>query len=130
MGIDLSGHWVFEGDPAGTRHKGQIEIDLVQSGDEISGELIQKINPVTGLPPDDPELTRAKVDGELMYDPRNMCHLVILKRTNINTRFRAIFAGTLDENAKTINGYFVNTIPGGGAFIMRKMSDPPNAGKS
>ena len=86
----------------------------------ISGELGQLIVPFTGRPPEDPSLSEADVEGEIVIDPAGKHDLVILKRISRNRHFRAVFAGAYDRSTGTISGTFKNTTPGGGTFVMER----------
>ncbi len=122
MDIDISGEWIFDGHPWNAPYAGKVKMHLQQSGTSISGDLIQLIDPFSGQPPADPEATRAQVVGEVIEDTQAGNHLVLLKRINQYDAFRAIFVGALNQAQNSVSGTFVNTIPGGGTFVMVKQS--------
>jgi hypothetical protein len=115
---NLTGEWRFHGHPWDAPHEGLIGITLTQNGTALQGELITIISPFTGQPPDDVEITRAKVEGEIILDPTGINHLVLIKRINFHDQFRAIFAGVWNNEEQTITGTFRNNIPGGGTFVI------------
>jgi hypothetical protein len=122
MSVDLSGRWRIEGRPEGDSGtgKGEIEISLRQHGDDLTGELIQTIDPWTGAPPADPESTRAQVIGRVYPAADDGVTLVVLHRLNIHDGFRAIFTGIVDQTATTIRGHVVNSRANTGRIVMQK----------
>ena len=130
--IDLSGRWSWEGRPHRVHNKsknGRMQIDIVQDGRNLSGELYQYSNPGAGVLPyraDDEALNGdSTIVGEVFGPAQaNNNQLVIIKRRLKDNRFLAIFTGNISADGNTIEGNFTNTWQkdGRGWFVMRRHS--------
>ena len=118
----ITGTWDFYGKPEqdGQQGRGQIRLTLTQFGDDITGHLVQVIDPWTQEPPADPEQTRATVIGRLYVGQAPQATLVEIVRFNEHNDFRAIFVGVLSANGQEVSGHIVNSRGNGGSFVMRK----------
>ncbi len=120
MTIDISGEWIIDGHPWDAPYAGRAKLNLRQSGTTIMGELVQLIDPFAGVSLDATKETEAYVDGEIIEHEDGQNHLVVLKRTNPDSSFRAVFAGVLNAECGTMTGTFMNTLRKGGSFVMSR----------
>ncbi len=120
MTIDISGEWIIDGHPWDAPYAGRAKLNLRQSGTTIMGELVQLIDPFTGVSMEPTKETEAYVDGEIIAHEDGENHLVVLKRTNQDSSFRAVFTGVLNAECGTMTGTFTNTLRKGGSFVMSR----------
>jgi hypothetical protein len=121
---NLSGKWIFSGKPVkdGKTGSGQIEMTIRQSGTELTGHLIQTIDPWTQASPERPEETQASLIGRLYLSDHQPVTLVELIRVNDYNDFKAIFTGIVSPHGRDITGHVVNTRGAHGSFAMHKVS--------
>ena len=118
----ITGSWDFYGKPEqdGQQGSGQIRLTLTQFGTDITGHLVQVIDPWTQAPPADPEASRAAVIGRLYVGEAPQATLVELVRFNEHSDFRAIFIGVLSTDGREVSGHIVNSRGNRGSFVMHK----------
>ena len=123
---NMTGTWAFYGKPVqegGKAGSGQIDVTLRQHGVDLTGEIIQVLDPWTQAPPEDPESTRASVIGKVYASESQPATLVELVRLNHHNDFMAIFTGILSPDGQDVTGHVVNSRGNLGSFTMRKLSD-------
>ena len=120
----IDGTWILYGKPEqeGQTGSGQVEITLRQHGSDLTGSLVQTIDPWTQAPPADPEATRASIIGRLYVSETQPATLVEIVRLNEHTDFKAIFTGILSPNGQEITGHVVNSRGNLGSIRMQKIS--------
>jgi hypothetical protein len=124
-GPNMTGSWTFYGKPVkeGQAGSGQIEVTLRQHGTDLTGQIVQTIDPWTQAPPQDPEATRASVIGKVYVSESQPATLVELVRLNHHSDFKAIFTGILSADGRDVSGQVVNSQGAFGSFTMHKISD-------
>ncbi|MFT5394137.1 MAG: hypothetical protein ACI8PT_004344 [Gammaproteobacteria bacterium] len=136
--LNLSGDWHFFGSPyradngtgptdvaassdGGETGSGEIRMTLCQQGTEITGSLVQAIDPWTRQPPVDPEATRASITGRLYRGNDSDATLLELLRENHQGSFRAIFTGIVSKDGAEVHGHVVNSNANTGTFRMHRV---------
>ena len=143
----LSGRWVWEGRPMNrdrSQNNGGLFMDLNQINQYIHGDAYQFINPggySTNLshfkivsideefphPANEDELNCHINSNGQIFGPfkANENKLALIQRIQKNRTHRALFAGTILENGKTIEGHFTNTWNDGGKgwLVLRKVTN-------
>jgi hypothetical protein len=107
----------------GKTGKGQIDMTLHHSGTEVTGQLIQTIDPWTGAPPLQPEDSRAAIVGRLYLSEAPHATLIELVRVNERNPFTAICIGIVSADGTAISGQVVNNRGAQGSFVMQKVSE-------
>lgn len=123
--LNMTGTWTFFGKPVqegGTSGSGQIEVTLRQHGVDLTGEIIQTIDPWTQAPPDDPESTRASVIGKVYAAASQPATIVEMTRLNHHSAFMAIFTGIVSPDGRNVTGHVVNSRGNLGSFTMHRAS--------
>ena len=121
---EIDGKWILYGKPEqdGQTGSGQIEVTLRQHGLDLTGSLVQTIDPWTQAPPLDPETTQASIIGRLYVSEQQPVTLIEIVRLNEQTDFKAIFSGILSPNGQEITGHVVNSRGNLGSIRMQKVS--------
>jgi hypothetical protein len=124
-GPNMTGNRTFYGKPVkdGQAGNGQIEMPLRQHGVDLTGQIVQTLDPWTQAPPHDPEATHASVIGKVYVSESQPATLVELVRLNHYSDFKAIFTGILSEDERDVSGQGVNSQGALGTFTMHKISD-------
>ena len=124
-GPSMTGIWTFYGKPVkdGQAGSGQIEVTLRQHGTDLTGQIVQTLDPWTQAPPQDPEATRASVMGKVYVSQSQPATLVELVRLNHHSDFKAIFTGILPEDRRDVSGQVVHSQGALGTFTRHKISD-------
>ena len=121
--VNVSGDWRFFGQPEreGVSGRGEVRMTLRQHGTDITGELVQAIDPWTEKPPQAPESTRAGVIGRLYPGSGTDATLIELMRVNHHSSFRAIFTGIVAAEGFRVHGHVVNSNANTGTFRMERI---------
>lgn len=120
----IDGTWILYGKPEqeGQTGSGQVEITMRQYGTDLTGHMVQKIDPWTQAPPVDPEATRASLIGRLYVSETQPATLIEIVRLNEQNDFKAIFTGIVSPDGREINGHVVNSRGNLGSIRMEKVS--------
>ncbi len=123
--LNMTGVWELYGKPVqeGRTGSGKIDVTLRQQGGDLTGQLIQTLDPWTQAPPEDPESTRASVIGKVYAAESQPATIVEWTRLNHHGEFRAIFTGLVSPDGQEVTGHVVNSRGNLGSFTMHKMSD-------
>ncbi len=121
---DVGGTWILYGKPEqdGQTGSGQVEVTIRQFGTDLTGSLVQKIDPWTQAPPANPESTRASIVGRLYVSADQPATLIEIVRLNEHNDFKAIFTGIVSSDGLEIHGHVVNSRGNLGSIQMRKAS--------
>ncbi|WP_089933390.1 hypothetical protein [Candidatus Entotheonella palauensis] len=106
----------------GQTGSGQVEITIRQYGTDLTGNMVQKIDPWTQAPPADPEATRASLVGRIYVSETQPATLIEMVRFNEQNDFKAIFTGILSPDSREINGHVVNSRGNLGSIRMEKVA--------
>ncbi len=120
---EISGMWILYGKPeqGGQTGSGQVEVTIRQYGTDLTGHLVQKIDPWTQAPPADPESTRASIVGRLYVSETQPATMIEIVRLNEHNDFKAIFTGILSTDGLDIHGHVVNSRGNLGTIRMQKV---------
>lgn len=121
---EIGGTWILYGKPQqdGQTGSGQVEVTIRQHGTELTGHMVQKIDPWTQAPPADPEATRASLIGRLYVSEHQPATLIEIVRLNDHNDFKAIFTGIVSADGREIQGHVVNSRGNLGSITMQKDS--------
>ncbi|ETW97208.1 MAG: hypothetical protein ETSY1_23570 [Candidatus Entotheonella factor] len=119
---DIGGTWILYGKPQqeGQTGSGQVEVTIRQHGTDLTGHMVQKIDPWTQAPPADPEATRASLIGRIYVSETQPATLIEIVRLNEQNDFKAIFTGIVSPDSREINGHVVNSRGNLGSIRMEK----------
>ena len=120
----IHGAWILYGRPEqdGQTGSGQVEITIRQHGVDLTGDMVQRIDPWTQAPPTDPEATRASLIGRVYASASQPATLVEIVRLNTRSEFTAIFTGILSPDGREITGHVVNSRGNLGSIRMQKIA--------
>lgn len=120
---EIGGTWILYGKPQqeGQTGSGQVEITICQHGTDLTGHMVQKIDPWTQAPPADPEATRASLIGRIYVSETQPATLIEMVRFNEQNDFKAIFTGIVSTDSREINGHVVNSRGNLGSIRMEKV---------
>ncbi len=120
---EITGTWILYGKPEreGQTGSGQVALTIRQHGTDLTGVLVQKIDPWTQAPPEDPEATRGAIVGRLFVSEMQPATMIEIVRLNEHNDFKAIFTGILSADAREITGHVVNSRGNLGSITMQKV---------